>query len=719
MRLVKVLILMLVSVVSFSQGLTLESIWKDRELNPDYLSDYHWKNDSIIYIIKKGKGASKICEINLLTGDTARVIPVPLEVDYFTINSRQSHVIAATKSESLYRRSRTAVHFVVAISSGKIFPFQGSKQMAVSFSPGGEKVSYVTNNNIVIQDVLSGSARTVTSDGEVGKIINGHADWVYEEEFSLTKAYEWSEDGNEIAFLRFDESKVPEYTLQYWDSLYPVNYTYKYPKSGKNNADVGVLIYNLKDQTTRIVYGTSGEVGKTWNSGGYIPRIQWVPKKKLLSIQLLNRAQNNYTIIHADSIKNIHVVFQEASDTYLNLKRDLVYLQKKPGFIYLSDRSGSNHVYYRDYNRKRDTRLTRGSIEVKRLYGLNKRESLIYYKATNLDKPQDQILYRMSSRGKNVRLIGAGVGCEDLAFSPNKQFLLYSRSSIYNPEKTAILSADDLKERKVLVDNVELIKKLSRLTLPKLTFEQIETTNGQSLCSYMIKPPDFDPSKKYPVLIYVYGGPGYQTVLNRWQGGTHLWHQWLATQGYIVVSVDPRGTGGRGSKFQKCTYKKLGTLESLDVLGAAKYYAGLPFVDKSRIGIWGWSFGGYLSSLSMFKGGSIFKMGIAVAPVSDWRFYDSIYTERFLSTPKNNPKGYVNTSVLNYADRLRGKYLLIHGTADDNVHIQNTYALQTALMKANKQFDLQVYTDKNHGIYGGNTRYHLFTLMSDYILKNL
>ena len=639
------------------------------------------------------------------TGNEKRVIS-----DY-EISPDENKILLVTGREFIYRRSTKAFHYIYDRRTQKIVPVMADgKQSFVTFSPDGRYVAFVRNNNLFLKDLEKEKIREITYDGLINHVINGMGDWVYEEEFSLTRAFTWSPDSRRIAFLVFDESQVREYDMQIWEGLYPKIYRFKYPKAGERNSVVSVKVYDIdKGETVTMDTGEEKDI--------YLPRIQWLPGSEMLSIIRLNRLQNLLEILQAD-VQTGHskVIYREKSDTYVDFDYtdDLTYLSDG-SFVKSSERSGFKHLYYYDPEGKLIRQVTEGKWEVTDLLAVDERHKTLYFLSTEVS-PLERHLYKVGLNGKRKTRILSYAGINNAEFSSGLNFFINRNRSAVSPLKITLHKADGALI-KVLEDNEGLLKKFRHYHLTTREFFSFITHDSVRLNGYILKPAGFDPSKKYPVLMNVYGGPGSQTVQDTWEH--QYWHNYLTQKGYIIVSVDNRGTGGRGVAFKHCTYKQLGRLEVEDQIEAAGYLKTLPYVDPERIGIWGWSYGGYMAALTLFKGHKYFKTAISVAPVTNWRFYDTVYTERYMQRPEDNPEGYDSNTPIALAGLLEGRFLLIHGTADDNVHFQNSVELQKVLIGKGKQFRSFYYPDRNHGIYGGNTRYHLFEMMTDFILENL
>ncbi|HSH64681.1 MAG TPA: S9 family peptidase [Bacteroidia bacterium] len=628
----------------------------------------------------------------------------------------ESKILLATETEHIYRHSTRENYYVFDRKSKSITPVSTSgKQMYATFSPDGNKVAFVRENNIYIKDLASGKENPITTDGLQNNIINGATDWVHEEEFAFSVAFFWSPDGKKIAYYRFDESKVKEFSFNEFNhQLYPTEYRFKYPKAGEQNSVVTIHTYDLasgKDQLMDI--GTETDQ--------YIPRIKWTYDPDILSIVRMNRHQNKLELLLSNASTGVSkVIYTETSTTYIDIHEsegDYVYFTPdKKHFIISSEQSKFNHLYLYDLTGKLVNPITQGNWDVESFKGVNEKNNTVYYTASESTATEKDI-YSINLDGTHKKKISTGKGVNDPSFSKGMNYYINNFSDANTPDFIAIYDGQG-KQIRVLEDNAALINTMKEYNFGKKELFMFKTSQGIELNAWMIKPPDFDASKKYPVLLTFYGGPGRNMVNNDFDR-TYFWHQLLAEKQYIVMCVDNRGTKFRGTEFKNCTYKQLGKLEVEDQIETAKYLGTLPFVDKSRIGTWGWSFGGFLSSLCITKGADYFKTAIAVAPVTNWRYYDNIYTERFMQLPSENAEGYDSNSPINHVSKLKGKYLLIHGSADDNVHFQNTMEMISALVAANKQFDLFVYPDKNHGIRGGNTSLHLYTKMTNFILNNL
>lgn len=621
-------------------------------------------------------------------------------------------ILLQTNSTKIYRHSTEAEFFIWNVAKKSLTQvYEGKKVSYASLSPDATKVAFVYKNNLFIQNVNDGKLTQLTNDGEINKIINGKTDWVYEEEFALVEAFFWSPDGDKIAFYRFDESKVKEYQLPVYDSAYPTQYKYKYPKAGEDNSEVSIWIYDVKTNNKKKL-----ELNE--KNDQYIPRIEWTSDNNVLSVQRLNRLQNHLEILFADANSGaLTKIYEEKNDTYIEITDNLVFLDDN-SFVLTSDKEGFDQVYLYDKNGKLIRKLTPWNFDVNEIIGVDEKKKLVYYNAFDPSPLVKNVYSVKLSGGDKMPLVKDQDGQNNAKFSNDFSYFIFTNSSVTKPTNVAIYNIKGKKLR-ILQDNEALRKRVEEMKLPAKEFIKIPVSDSVSLNAWMIKPSNFNPANKYPVVVSIYGGPGSQTVKNEWGGAMDMWYHYLGQNGIIVVSVDNRGTGGRGAAFKKVTYKNLGKIESDDQIAAAKYLGSLPYIDGSRIGINGWSFGGYLSSLCLMKGSDAFKLSTSVAPVTDWRYYDNIYTERYMQRPVDNMKGYDETSIMSYVNKLRGKYLVIHGTFDDNVHPQNTFELLEEMVRQNKKFDSEFYTNKNHSIYGGFTRLHLYTRITDFILQNL
>jgi dipeptidyl-peptidase-4 len=715
--------LIFVTIFSTGQKLSVEKIWKNYEFLGASINGFRSMKDGNYFTkvsMKKGYETITKHEFSNYKGDGEILVSAELlkykgetlEMDDYFFNEDESKVLITTNTKNIYRHSYSAVYFLLDLETKNTQPLDETRQpqTLAEYSPDGKKVSYIFENNLYVKNIESGSITQITKDGKQNEIINGTTDWVYEEEFAIIKAYGWSPDSKYLAFLRFDESAVKDYSLTFFSELYPDLYTFKYPKAGEDNSEVTLHLFDFREN------GTSTKIDI--EEYEYIPRLKWSGTSNKLIVQTMNRHQNNlkYHLISVeDGTVSTSVFFEENSDTYIDIDDNLLILKDGNSILRTSEADGYNHIYELNFDGG-SKQITSGNWDVIEFKGIDDQNKNIYYTSAEGGALHKR-LYKIRRNGKKKQLIGLSSGNTHAEFSNGMKYFIKTYSNANTPP-VYMLCDNSGKELTVLEDNSVLNKKLESYNLSKKEFIRFRGHDIE-LNGWMIKPTNFDPTKKYPVYLNIYGGPGANTVSDSWGGVNYIYHQLLAQNGYIVVSVDPRGTMYRGAKFKKVTYLQLGKLETEDIIAVAKELQEYDYVDASRIGIMGWSYGGFMTSLAMTKGAEYFKMGIAVAPVTNWRYYDNIYTERFMRTPLENEKGYDSNSPINFVNQLKGKYLLIHGSVDDNVHYQNTMEMINALVAADKQFDLFVYPNKNHGIYGGNTRNHLFKMMFDYTVKNL
>jgi dipeptidyl-peptidase-4 len=633
-------------------------------------------------------------------------------IDDYTFSTDEKKVMLATRSEPIFRHSFLADFYIFDIADKTPVAISDQKIQEPTFSADGKKVAYGRDNNLFVYDLATKKTQQITTDGKKNAIINGITDWVYEEEFAFVRAYEWNKAGDKIAYIRFDETAVPQFSMDvYNQGLYPQIDIFKYPKAGEKNATVSLHIYDVKTNS-------DSEVKLGNYSDFYIPRLKWTNDAQILSVQVLNRHQNNLDLIFVDAnTGSARVVLNEKDKAYVEITDNLTFLNDN-SFIWTSEKDGYNHIYHYSKTGKLIDQVTKGAWEVTAYYGFDDKTGNVFYQSVE-NGSVNRDVYRISINGKNKVRLTDQTGTNAATFSPNFDYFINSFSSAIKATEYTLNNAKDGKLVKGILNNNALAARLEKYNMPLKEFTTITTAKGNQLNAWFIKPKDFDASKKYPVLMYQYSGPGSQQVNNEWGSYDDYWFAMLSQQGYIIACVDGRGTGFKGAAFKKVTYKELGKYEVEDQIDAAKVIGQYPYVDASRIGIWGWSYGGFMSSNCILKGADVFKMAIAVAPVTNWRFYDSVYTERYLQTPQENPTGYDDNSPINHASKLKGSFLLIHGSADDNVHVQNSMLMIEALVQANKQFDWAIYPDKNHGIYGGATRLQLYTKMTNFIKEKL
>ncbi len=721
-----IIFFVLFSAAVFLQGgnhrqITVEKIWDEEIFRPETIEKAKSMNDGLRYSLIEDETEINIYEYE--TDDfletifsTQNILHVeddePVKIDDYHFNDDETMLLIATETMPIYRRSRESVFYIWDIDAGELtLLVEGDKQRLATFSPCGSMIAFVRNNNIYVKDIASGEINAVTDDGVYNEIINGNTDWVYEEEFAFTQGFFWSPDSEKIAFYKFDESHVKEFVMMKYGELYPEEYRFKYPKAGEDNAIVTIHIYDFNTGET-IPVDTGEEKDQ------YIPRIKWTKDPEKLSVQRMNRHQNRLEILLADAATGeTELLYKEDNLYYIDITDDLTFLDDNEHFVITGEKDGFNHIYLYDMDGLLVRQITKGEWDVTGFLGIDPENEIIYYTSRE-ESPFTNHLYSIGLNGKNKHRLSEEEGFNVPSFSKGHKFFINRNSTINTPPKYTIHRACG-EPVKVRQDNQELDSLTNEFGYVPVEFFSFTTSEDIELNGWMIKPDDFDPEKEYPLLMYVYGGPGSQTVLDRWNAFNGAWFQMLTQKGYVVVSVDNRGTGSRGEEFKKMTYLRLGKYETIDQTEAAKYLASLDYVDSGRIGIFGWSYGGYLSTLCLAKGNDIFSMAIAIAPVTTWRFYDTIYTERFMRTPQENPDGYDDNSPINHVDSIIGDYLIVHGTADDNVHYQHTIEMADALIEADVDFEMMIYPDHNHSIMGGNARLHLYRLMTDFILRTL
>ncbi|GAA4734745.1 S9 family peptidase [Flavisolibacter ginsenosidimutans] len=684
--------------------ITLEDIYKKGTFRGEFVPGFAAEDNSSLFDAKDVKDE---------TGKS-------LNTSEYEVSADKKRILFFNGREPIYRRSSKATVYVYDVATKKTVSLNKGKVLHPTFSPDGKKIAYVFENNLYLYDIASGKTTAVTTDGKWNNIINGNADWVYEEEFSFSQAYQWSADGAYLAYYKFDESRVKEYNITFYNDEHNREYRYKYPKAGDSNSTVTIHIYNIANGKTVPAKYDQGDI--------YIPRIVWTTTGDKLVVFWMNRKQNDLKLLQTDPITgNASPLYEEKNKYYVDIdgEDDWHFLKNGKQFLFRSEKNGWSRIYAQSMDGKTETEITKTAYDITGIDGIDEKAGLIYYTAA-YPTPMDRNFFVTDFAGKKITQLTAGRGWHRVELNgDNTKFYDYY-SDINTPQTVTLYDLQNANgkvsvvKNKVVNESTKLKSLLAQYALGKSEFIRVPNTKGDTLNGWMLKPANFDPAKKYPVLFCNYGGPGSQQVANRF-GAVSMWHQMLAQRGFIVVSVDNTGTGFRGEEFKKKTYLQLGKFEIEDQIDAAKWLAKMPFVDASNIGHWGWSFGGFMSSLAITRGADAFSAAVAVAPVTSWRYYDNIYTERYMRTPQENPKGYDDNSPINHVSEIRGKYLLIHGTGDDNVHFQNSVQMVKALVKANVDFETMYYPDKNHSISGGpdNTTYHLWSKMTNWILQNL
>ena len=672
-----------------------------------------------IYNYKTGKLEKTLFGITDLT---MHPDSLPIGLQNYELSENEDKMLCLTDMESIYRHSFHANYYVYDFATKTLQPLsKNGKQRLATFSPDATKVAFMRDNNLFIKDLKTGEEKQFTNDGLYNHIINGAPDWVYEEEFSFSQGFYWSPDSKKIAFMKFDESNVREFQMEEFEGLYPDWYSFKYPKAGEDNSIVEIYVYDLESGKT-----VKMDTGKETNI--YLPRIAWTKDANLLAIQRLNRHQNHLEILAADATTGkSRVFYDETNDYYIDITDDWHFLEDGKRFLMTSERSGYNHIYLCNLDGTQAKQLTNGPWDVTKVYGFDGKE--VYFQAAK-NTPVDRQIYAVNLKGKMREVIGRE-GTNQATFSNDFSYLININSTISQPRQFELYTNKG-KLVRVLEDNHEFAEKLKTFNLGekklmKISDPAFTLPDGTQVDvdAWQILPPDFDPSKKYPVLIYVYGGPGHQTVNNSWADSDYWWMQLLAQHGIISVSINNRGSGAQGEVFKKMTYLQLGKYETEDMITLAKYMAKQPYVDGDRIGIYGWSYGGFMAANGITKGADVISTAVSVAPVTNWRYYDNVYTERFMRTPQENPDGYDLNSPVHNTAMIKGNYLLCHGSGDDNVHYQNAMELIKAMISNGKQFELMIYPNKNHGIYGGyeygsgECRMHLFNKIDNFLFEHL
>ena len=635
-------------------------------------------------------------------------------VQGYIVSPDGRRLLIQTNTQPIYRRSFTATYYIFMIQNNKLEPLSdGGPQQAPVFSPDGNQIAFVRDNNIHLVKLLYDNAESqVTKDGKRNEVINGIPDWVYEEEFSTSSSMVFSADSRQIIWIRYDESEVPQYTMQLFKGLapeqelyrdYPGEYAYKYPVPGKQNSKVKVMSFDIKSHQTRTI-------DLPLDADGYIPRIMATSDPEKIAIFTLNRHQDDMRVYMANPLSTVaKLIIEDKVDKYVKEEafEDVMITDKH--ILLPSERDGYNHLYLYNLNGQLMRQIVTDKYVVKGVCGFDDATGDAYFTANPRGATDQQVM--VAHQNGKIEALTQKPGVNHAIFSSNYKYFINIWSDIDNPSHYT-LCQNNGKVLQTLIDNQALRQKLARYDLGRKELFQLTTSEGVTLNGWMVKPADFSPSKQYPVIMYQYGGPGNQQVLNQWSIGMNsngaILEHYLCQQGYICVCVDNRGTGGRGAEFEKCTYMRLGELEARDQVETALWLGRQPYVDKGRIGIWGWSYGGWNTLMSMSEGRPVFAAGVAIAPPTSWRFYDTIYTERYMRTPQENPKGYDEVNPIARAGQLHGALLICHGLADDNVHYQNTAEYVEALVQADKDFRQIVYTNRNHSIFGGNTRNHLF-----------
>ena len=724
MRYLPLFLLLFLSSTTFAQtkAISVADIWQDYVFSGDRVSGFNFLQDGrsfarlesnkvVKYDLKSGNRSGVLVDGEDLSG-----IGFPGAVENYQLSDDESQLLLATGTEQLFRRSSQSFFYVYDLASKKLTPvFSDKKHRLATLDPTGERVAFVVDNNIWIKELASGKMTQVTSDGVTNKVINGASDWVYEEEFSFSRAIHWSPDGSYLAYLKFDESKVKEFTYtDFHNGMYPEYNTFKYPKVGEENSTVSLHAFAVKSGKTKDLLTVNTSPEDEWH---YLPRVQWTTEGDRLTAQRMNRHQSKLELLLFDLGEDRQsTLLKEENEYYIDVHDNLTFLPNGKEFIWTSEKTGYNHVYLYEMKKGMSSQITSGDWEVTNFYGLH--DGQVYFQAAK-NSPMRREVYVKSLKGRDLpRPLAAEAGVSSAQFSDTYDYFVLTHSTINSPSTVTVMDGKGSSVRQI-VDNMKLQQKMKTYGYQPVEFFDFKTEEGTTLNGYMIKPGNMRDGQEHPLLMHVYGGPGSQQVMDNWRGQNMAWFQMLVQRGFVVAVVDNRGTGARGEAMKKQTYLTLGKQETEDQISAAKYLGGLDYIDKDKIGIFGWSYGGFMALHCILQGSDVFAAAISVAPVTNWKWYDSIYTERYMRTYAENKDGYDKNSPIHYADRLKGDLLLVHGMGDDNVHFQHTAEMANALIMKNKQFDTYFYPNRNHGIYGGPTRQHLYTKMTNFLLESI
>ena len=707
------LLLLFSTGLTAQKAITLEDIWATYTFSPDGVSGFNFLQDGTSYAALED---NQVVTYDITTGQQAGTILADFDgrIDDYAFSDDEKKLLLSTETEQLFRRSSQSFYSVYDTETKQLTPvYPEKKHRLATLDPTGERVAFVVDNNVYIKNLSDGQLTQVTEDGEINAIINGATDWVYEEEFGFSKALYWSPGGQRLAYLKFDERKVPEFTYtDFHNKLYPDYVTFKYPKVGAPNSTVSLHSYDVGTGETTDLLTVNEDPEQEWH---YLPRVQWTLDANQLTAQRMNRHQSKLELLLFDLETDAqHTILEEENRYYVDVHDNLTFLDD--GFVWTSEQDGFNQLYRYDMQGGTPERLTSQRYDVTEFYGVH--DGQLYFQAAGRD-PMEREVYVKSLRGRDLpRPLAAEPGYNSAEFSGTYDYFVLSHSTINSPETVTVMDAAGSQVRRI-VDNAKLAQTVQDYGFQPAEFFTFITEGGTELNGYMVKPANMDSTVAHPLLMHVYGGPGSQQVLDNWRGQNMAWFQLLAQQGFVVAVVDNRGTGARGEEMKKQTYLTLGKQETEDQISAARYLGSLPYIDADRIGIFGWSYGGFMALNAILHGNDVFAAAISVAPVTNWKWYDSIYTERYMRTYEENKSGYDENSPVNFADRLKGDLLLVHGMGDDNVHFQHTAEMANALIMNNKQFETYFYPNRNHGIYGGPTRLHLYTKMTNFLLASI
>jgi dipeptidyl-peptidase 4 len=694
------------------QSITLEDIWTKGSFSAKGVPGFNSMKDGRYYTAQDHN--ENIIRYSFASGQAVDTLvkQADLKISGFqySFSNDERKLLLQNNHKQIYRHSFSARVYVYDVKTKTISQPVSEPVMLAEFSPDGNKLAYVRNNDLYCYDLIAQKETRITHDGKTNQIINGSTDWVYEEEFALAKGFYWNDNSTMLAYYRFDESNVKEFGMPMYGELYPEEYKFKYPKAGEANSVIAIY-------TCQIATGKTQKMDIGSETDIYIPRVFWTKDNNRLVIERMNRLQNKLELLSSDATSGASdIIYTEENKAYIDVP-EISFLSDKKTFIITSEKSGWNHLYQYNLDGSLVKQITNGNWDIDQFYGIDEKKKLLYVTTSEVNSAE-RYVYAISADGKSKKQLTMRKGWNSATFNADYSFFLLSFSDVNTPSYYALCNNTG-KEVRVLESNAALTEKIKSFKTTRAEMTSFKNAYGEELNAFVIKPLNFDASKKYPVLMYVYGGPGHQLAVNRWMGSNYFWYQMLAERGYMIVCVDGRGTGFKGETFKKSTYLQLGKYEIEDQIFVAKELGKLAYVDASRIGIWGWSFGGYMASLGISKGADVFKTAIAVAPVTNWRYYDNIYTERFMRTPLENGKNYDDNSPINHVDKIKGNYLIIHGTADDNVHFQNSVEMVDAMQKKGIKYDSEYYPNKNHGIGGSKTRLHLYNKMTRFIIDNL
>jgi len=714
----KIFTCLIASVILFfaeaQKKITVDDFTTGSTFSTQRVQGFKWMNKGQFFTLLFENSIYKYDVITGLRTDTifnGQVNELPGQMDNYIFNSKEDKILMLVDQKFLTRKFFTGQYFIYDIEKNSLNQLSSGRQSHATFSPDGNSVAYTMDNNLFISELKKGANYPVTNDGVKNEIINGRTDRIHEDEFSISKAFEWSPNGTKLAYLIFDESEVGEYTFPGWSDM---EYSsYKYPKAGEAISKVSINVFDLNSgKVTRI---------KLKGENYYIPRIRWTHDPNLLGIIKINRNQNRQDIFHAyvNSV-SLKPILTDRSKKYIDFSYmdDLTYLKDGDGFILSSDRNGNKHFGLHNMEGQLVSKITIGGFDATELINIDQRgkRKYLYYLSTEVSS-LERHLYQVGLDGKSKKRLTLDSGYHDIKMSSDFKYFLDEKSSSTSPSTFSLIQTKGVNTLQVLEANEDLKQIAADYQLAEKFFFQFKGYDNTDLNGYLLKPNNFDSTHVYPLLIYQYNEPGSQLVLNKWGGEHFYFHQLLRQEGYIIAVVDVRGTGGRGVDFEKSTFRKLGLLETQDVIKAAEFLGSHKFIDTSRIGVWGWGYGGFITSMCMTNGNRIFKMGIAIAPITDWKHHNAVFTERYMGIENNNRDGYVLSSPLNYAEGLTGNFLIIHGTKDERVRFKHSQLLHQELIDTGVEFESFFYPNQKHSLIP--VRNHLYTKMLEFIKRSL